>query len=116
MKARLQNDSTLKLLLLPLPLPLKKNMRKTSVDEGRIRILMFSNSLVCLLEGHKGNQRAGEPLLQRHAEEVGLVQLGSVSGETSLQPSSTSSEPLNRKGSDFLHDLTEIGHGGMVLS
>jgi len=36
--------------------------------------------------GHEHDQRAGEPILWRQAEGIGLVQLGEGSGVTSLCP------------------------------
>lgn len=54
-------------------------------------------------EGHDDDQRAGAPLLQ-------------VSGETSLQPSSTQMALTNRRETNILRSLIVIGHGEMVLN
>lgn len=60
-------------------------------------------------EGHKDDQRAGAPLLQRQADRAGFVQPGECSRETSLQLSNTWRELIKRVETDILHSLIVIG-------
>ena len=63
--------------------------------------------------------KGSAPLLWRQAEGARHVQSGEekAPGEgSSLQPSSTWSEPTSRRSTNFLHDLIVIGQGGMALN
>ena len=64
-------------------------------------------------KGHKDDQRAVAPLLQRK-DEGAEVREGS--GEISLILSNTQRELINRKDTNILHGLIAVGCGGMVLN
>jgi len=64
--------------------------------------------------GHKDDQRAAAPPLQRQAEGAGLVQPGEGCGVTSVQPSRTYREPTNRRGGSSLRGEIRARQGEMV--